>query len=102
MAVRTALDALTMRPTRFLRSSWPWRSALYLATGALLGCTGILAALQLFAGELTLLEFAFGVAAYTPVIACAVLVARLERRRLRLVDRYPVDDPHEPLDRPGW
>ena len=36
MPVRTALDALTMRPTRFLRSAWPWRSLAYLTGGALL------------------------------------------------------------------
>ncbi|GLI02890.1 sensor histidine kinase [Phytohabitans aurantiacus] len=102
MPVRTAQDALTLRPTRFLRSSWPWRSALYLAAGAVLGCTGPLAALHLLAGELTLPQFAIGVAAYAPVVACAVPVARLERRRLRLVDGYPVGDPHEPLERPGW
>ncbi|MEH1125391.1 sensor histidine kinase [Micromonospora sp. CPCC 206061] len=102
MPVLTALDALTMRPTRFLRSSWPWRSALYLATGAVLGCTTTVGAAELIYGPLTLPLFAVAVCLYLPVIACAVLVTRLERRRLRLVDRYPVDDPHEPLDGPGW
>jgi signal transduction histidine kinase len=102
MPVRTALDALTMRPTRFLRSSWPWRSALYLATGALLGCTTTVGAAELIYGPLTLPIFAVAVCLYLPVIACAVLVARLERRRLRLVDGYPVDDPHEPSGRAGW
>jgi signal transduction histidine kinase len=102
MPVRTALDALTMRPTRFLRSSWPWRSALYLTTGALLGCTTTVGAAELIYGPLTLPIFAVAVCLYLPVIACAVLVARLERRRLRLVDGYPVDDPHEPSGRAGW
>jgi signal transduction histidine kinase len=102
MPVLTALDALTMRPTRFLRSSWPWRSALYLATGALLGCTTTVGAAELIYGPLTLPIFAVAVCLYLPVIACAVLVARLERRRLRLVDGYPVDDPHEPSGRAGW
>ena len=36
MPVRNALEALTMRPTRFLRSAWPWRSLLYLVGGAVL------------------------------------------------------------------
>jgi signal transduction histidine kinase len=102
MPVRTALDALTMRPTRFLRSSWPWRSALYLTTGALLGCTTTVGAAELIYGPLTLPIFAVAACLYLPVIACAVLVARLERRRLRLVDGYPVDDPHEPSGRAGW
>ena len=54
MAVRNALDALSMRPTRFLRSAWPWRSVAYLIGGALLGLTTIVAVVGLLLAGLVL------------------------------------------------
>ena len=102
MQVRTALAALSMRPTRLLRSLWLVRSILYLATGALLGCTTPVAVIWAIHGELTLGVLAGGLLAYLPVIAFGPQVARLERWRLKLVDEWPVDDPHVPVDRPGW
>src|SRR5688500_14378441 len=76
MPVRTALDALTMRPTRFLRSSWPWRSMLYLVTGAVLGSPLMF---LLFAGSFDGPVLAAGVVATVVMPLCGVAVARLER-----------------------
>jgi signal transduction histidine kinase len=99
MPVRTALDALTLRPTRLLRSSWPGRSVLYLASSPMhLGTT--VPALFLLRAE-SAIPWLVGaaVAVFTALVAAAVPLARLERRRMRLVDREPVADPHRLGDR---
>ncbi|WP_432824848.1 sensor histidine kinase [Dactylosporangium sp. CA-092794] len=86
MPVRTALDALTMRPTRLLRGSWPWRSALYLVTGALPGAPAIALLLRYGIDRPAALLVAVAVS----VVAGALVFGGLERRRLRLVDRDPL------------
>jgi signal transduction histidine kinase len=102
MPVRTALDALTMRPTRFLRSRWPWRSALYLACSVVLGGPSVAAGVLLVLAGPTVPVLAVGLLAAVPIGAAGVVIARLERWRLRLVDSEPLDDPHRPLARVGW
>ncbi|MET8155266.1 sensor domain-containing protein [Sphaerisporangium sp. NPDC005289] len=97
MLARTALEALTRRPSAFLRSPWPWRSLAYLLSSAYLA---------LAAAALAALAYLYGLA-----VACAVLpplvvvsglaAARLERARLGLVDLRPTADPHRPPERPG-
>jgi signal transduction histidine kinase len=103
MPTRTALEALTMRPTRLLRSSWPWRSALYLASGALLGYTTVAIVVLASTGgrspSVVLLSWLF---AFVAMVVGGLALARLERWRMRLVDRDPLEDPHRPVDRPGW
>jgi len=89
-----------MRPTQLLRSSWPWRSALYLASGGLLGCAAIAAAVLVNEhppAAILVLLFAF----VASVVGCVAL-ARIERWRVRLVDRSPIDNPHQPVGQPGW
>ncbi|HWH00513.1 MAG TPA: sensor domain-containing protein [Pilimelia sp.] len=98
MPVRTALDALTMRPTRLVRSPWPWRSALYLVTGALPGAPAIVLLLRHGIGD----PLVLGLAAGSSFVAGAVVFGPLERRRLRLVDLDPLPDAHRSRDRPGW
>lgn len=101
MAVRTAQQALTQRPTRFLRSSWPWRSLAYLLSGAAFGATtlSVLGGL-LFAG-LALTLCVVGLAVLLGVALSGIVLARFERWRLRLVDLDPASDPHRKPDRPG-
>jgi signal transduction histidine kinase len=94
MPVRTALDALTMRPTRFLRTRWPWRSMLYLVTGAILG-SPLMILLTAYDSSPALLAVGLAGAVVMPV--CGIPVARLERWRLRLVDDDRLPDPHRPL-----
>ncbi|GIJ67066.1 sensor histidine kinase [Virgisporangium ochraceum] len=96
MPVRTALDALTLRPTRFLRTRWPWRSMLYLVTGAILG-SPLMILLTAYDSSPALLAVGLVAAVVMPV--CGVWVARLERWRLRLVDDDRLPDPHRPLHR---
>ncbi len=101
MPVRNALEALTLRPTRFLRSSWPWRSLAYLIGGVLLGTVTILVVLALLAAGLVLSVVVVGVAGYLATVLSGVAVGRLERWRLALVDRDALPDPHRPPPRPG-
>jgi signal transduction histidine kinase len=102
MPVRTALDALTMRPTRFLRSWWPWRSALYLACSVVLGSPAVTVGVFLLVTGPTVPVVAVAMLASVPIGAAGVVIARLERLRLRLVDPEPLDDPHRPLAGLGW
>jgi signal transduction histidine kinase len=99
--VRNALDALTMRPTRFLASAWPWRSLAYLTGGALLGFTTIVVVLGLLAAGLILAVVLVGVAGFVATALCGVAVGRLERWRMRLVDQDLMSDPHRRPPRPG-
>ncbi|MFF5296405.1 sensor histidine kinase [Paractinoplanes globisporus] len=101
MPVRNALEALTMRPTEFLRSPWPWRSLAYLIGGALLGFATILAVVGLLLAGLVLTVVVIGVAGYVATVLAGVAVARLERWRMRLVDDTVVPDPHGRPPRPG-
>jgi signal transduction histidine kinase len=101
MPVRTALDALNLRPTAFLRSAWPWRSLLYLTGGALLGLTTIMAVAGLLIAGLALSVVFVGVAGLVAVVLSGVAVGRLERHRLRLVDADPLPDPHRTPGGPG-
>jgi signal transduction histidine kinase len=102
MPVRNALEALSMRPTRFLRSAWPWRSLVYLTGGALLGFATILVVVGLLATGLVLSVVVIGVAGYVATVLSGVVVGRLERHRMRLVDVDVLPDPHRRLLEPGW
>jgi signal transduction histidine kinase len=101
MPVRNALEALTMRPTQFMCSAWPWRSLVYLAGGALLGFASMIAMAGLMAAGFVLTVFVVGLALYVATALAGVVVARLERWRMRLVDNDPLPDPHRPPPRAG-
>jgi signal transduction histidine kinase len=96
------LEALTLPPLRLLRSAWPWRSLAYLASGALLGAATAAALVALGVLGVLLLVGLVGLLAFPAMVWLGIVVARYERRRLRLVDAEPVVDPHRQPDRPGW
>jgi signal transduction histidine kinase len=95
------MDALRLPPMRFLTSWWPWRSLAYLATGGLLGIAAgaVLLGLLLFGAALSLVVI--GLAGFLAAALSGIVVARIERRRLRMVDDVRLCDPHRPLLRPG-
>jgi signal transduction histidine kinase len=101
MPVRNALEALTMRPTQFLGSAWPWRSLAYLAGGAMLGIATFLAVIGLLLAGLVLSVVVIGIAGYVATALSGVAVGRLERRRMRLVDHVELPDPHRPAPHAG-
>jgi signal transduction histidine kinase len=85
-------------PGWFLTSAWPWRSFGYLSCSALVAA-GILIVMD---NWLSLVATAPGFLAVTVAIlltdaVLAVPLAGAERRRLRMVDRAPVEDPHSLL-----
>jgi signal transduction histidine kinase len=101
MTARNALEALTMRPTRFLISSWPWRSLAYLTGGALIGFATIFVVLALVGAGSVLSLIVIGLAFYLAALLCGVAVGRLERQRMRLIDQDVLPDPHRRPPEPG-
>jgi signal transduction histidine kinase len=99
MAIRTAQDALSQRPLRFLRSSWPWRSMAYLISGLL-----VPVALVALHQVLVVCGVPAVVSLVVTVLCVPVLgplIAVVERRRLRLADREPLPDPHRTVTGSG-
>lgn len=98
----TAWQALDQQPLQFLATSWPWRSLVFLLTGALLGA-GLVGVVG--SGTSGLVLGGPWVAAATAVLLVAVVcvagqpLAALERARLRLVDTVPVATPPRPSRR---
>ncbi|MFI5527864.1 sensor histidine kinase [Kitasatospora sp. NPDC051853] len=101
MTVRTAWQAITRNPVHFLASSWPWRSLGYLVSGVLTGAATGAVLLGLLVGGALLTLFLVGFALLFAAGLSGVVVARLERWRLRLVDLDPAPDPHRAPELPG-
>ncbi|MEU8001957.1 histidine kinase [Catellatospora sp. NPDC049111] len=97
MTPRTALSAAATPPWRLARSSWPWRSLLYLAAGLVPAGLplALLAGIELLRPARTALILLL-VAALLIVVAAGPLIAGFDRRRLRLVDTRPLP-PRPPL-----
>ncbi|MEH0515962.1 sensor domain-containing protein [Streptomyces sp. B21-079] len=85
----------------FLLSAWPWRSAAYLLTGALTGAVTLvgIVAVAVVCGALAVVLV--GLPLLVVVALGGIPVARVERRRMRLVDRDPVSDGHRTPAAPG-
>ncbi|MEU6393817.1 sensor domain-containing protein [Streptomyces sp. NPDC046939] len=101
MRPTTAWQAMARRPVSFLTSSWPWRSLAYLSGGVVVGAAAVLVLALGLAAGIALLVVLIGVAPLVGTVFAATLVARVERRRLRLVDEDPLPDPHRTPDGPG-
>ncbi len=81
-------------PLRFVCSSWPWRSVLYVATGPLVGALWAVLVVTLAIAGVVLAPVVVGVALLAGIPLSAVGLAAVERRRLRLVDSRPAPSPH--------
>ncbi|GAA1793507.1 sensor histidine kinase [Luedemannella flava] len=101
MRPRSAWQAITLRPLRFLASSWPWRSLLYLLCGIALGAATAATLFALFVGGVLLLFVLIGLVAFVAIALSGIVFARFERWRLRLVDMDPAEDPHRRPPRRG-
>ncbi|MEU3256074.1 sensor domain-containing protein, partial [Streptomyces sp. NPDC006997] len=82
---RTVWRAMAAGP-RYLVSPWPWRSAAYLLTGVVTGVTLLVALVLLAVVGGVLAVVVVGVPLLAGLLLAGIPVARLERRRLRLVD----------------
>ncbi|MFD5318911.1 sensor histidine kinase [Streptomyces sp. NPDC127098] len=101
MQHRTAWQALAQRPLGFLASVWPWRALGYLLSGVAFGAlTSVVLLVTALVGAVSLLLLV-GIVPLLAVALSGILVARIERWRLRLVDADPAPDPHRPPPRPG-
>ncbi|MFJ4573160.1 sensor histidine kinase [Streptomyces sp. NPDC088846] len=99
MRPRTVWQALPA--PRYLLTSWPWRSAGYLVSGASAGAIVLVVIVTgaVVGGALSLVLIGLPLLA---VLALAgIPVAALERLRLRLMDRTRVPDPHRRPAEPG-
>ncbi|HEY0640875.1 MAG TPA: sensor domain-containing protein [Pseudonocardiaceae bacterium] len=102
MAPRTAWQALTLPPARFLTSSWPWRCLGYLVIGPVLGALAVLMVGGLAVGGVMLAVVGVGVVLIAICLLSGIPVAVMERRRLQLVDLDPIRNPHRRPEGRGW
>ncbi|MGW1220017.1 sensor domain-containing protein [Streptomyces californicus] len=87
---------------RYLRSGWPWRCALYFLTSAPLGAALLVSLLVLALAGSLLTVVLVGVPLLLMLVLAGLPVARLERRRLRLIDpAVPMADAHRDPPRTG-
>ncbi|MET9291064.1 sensor domain-containing protein [Streptomyces sp. NPDC003077] len=85
----------------FLLSAWPWRSIAYLLTGAVTGAAALVAIVGVVALCGTLALTVVGLPLLAVVAVSGLPVARVERRRLRLVRHDPVSGQHQDPAAPG-
>ncbi|MFD4603925.1 sensor histidine kinase [Streptomyces sp. NPDC058464] len=83
-----------MAAPRYLLSAWPWRAAAYLATGAVTGAVLLVGLVVAVVAGGVLAVALVGLPLLFLVALTGLPVARLERHRLRMVDRERVYDPH--------
>ncbi|MFF5145327.1 sensor histidine kinase [Streptomyces sp. NPDC013157] len=85
----------------FLISSWPWRAAGYLLTGAVTGAVLLVGLVVAVTAGGVLAVVLVGLPLLLLTALAGLPVAWLERCRLRLVDRERVYDPHVRPSAPG-
>ncbi|MET8568870.1 sensor domain-containing protein [Streptomyces sp. NPDC004783] len=85
----------------FLLSPWPWRSAGYLLTGVAAGLAALTGILTTAVLGIALALVGVGLPLLVLASLAGIPVARVERRRLRLVDADPAPDPYRPAGGAG-
>lgn len=90
-----------LRRPGYLLSAWPWRSAGYLLTGAVTGVVVLVGIVVSAAAGGVLALALVGLPLLLGTALAGIPVAAVERLRLRLVDREPASDAHEPPGEPG-
>ncbi|GAA1094502.1 sensor histidine kinase [Streptomyces javensis] len=78
----------------FLLSSWPWRSAGYLLTGAVTGGVALVLIAATAAAGAVLALVLVGIPLLVLAALAGIPVAWVERHRMRLIDADPAVDPH--------
>ncbi|MFE2184694.1 sensor histidine kinase [Streptomyces sp. NPDC059455] len=85
----------------FLLSSWPWRSAGYLLTGAVTGAVALVVIAATAAAGAVLALVLVGIPLLVLAALAGIPVAWVERHRMRLIDADPALDPHRSPLAPG-
>ncbi|MFC9464758.1 sensor histidine kinase [Streptomyces coelicoflavus] len=93
---RTVWQALSARG--YLLSPWPWRAVAYLVTGAVAGAVTLVGLVAALAVGGVLAVVLVGLPLLVLTALAGIPVARMERHRLRLIDRVPA--PGRPLRQP--
>ncbi|MFD3484184.1 sensor histidine kinase [Streptomyces sp. NPDC058665] len=101
MQQSTAWRAVAQSPWKFLTSAWPWRSFLYLLTGALFGALVLTVLVTMTLAGVVFLIVGVGALLLIGVSLSGIPVSRVERWRLLLMDPDPIPDPHRPPAAPG-
>ncbi|WP_413105804.1 sensor histidine kinase [Streptomyces sp. Inha503] len=78
----------------FLLSSWPWRAAGYLLTGAVTGVVALVVIAATAAAGAVLALVLVGIPLLVLAALTGIPVAWVERHRMRLIDADPAVDPH--------
>ncbi|MGW1841865.1 sensor histidine kinase [Streptomyces sp. NPDC001966] len=86
---------------RYLLSSWPWRSAGYLISGALAGAVVLVVTVTVAVVGGALSVVLIGLPLLALLTLTGIPVAALERRRLGLMGPAPAPDPHRRPAEPG-
>ncbi|WP_235735276.1 sensor histidine kinase [Nocardioides alcanivorans] len=102
-AAPTAWGALAGNPLRFLTSSWPFRSWLYLAGSSLVGLLTFVAFLALALTGIVTSIVLIGIFLLASIPLLFMAVGDLERRRLTVMSpgQPPLPSPHPRLHAPG-
>ncbi|MGV9878271.1 sensor histidine kinase [Streptomyces sp. NPDC003006] len=88
-------------PRRYLAGSAPWRSGVYLGSGAALGAATLVVGLALTTVGAVLVLILIGIPLLGALAFTGVPLAALERRRLLIVDPDPAPSPHRTPEAPG-
>ncbi|MEV0274880.1 sensor domain-containing protein [Streptomyces sp. NPDC050610] len=87
-------QAMRRGPRRFLLSLWPWRCWAYALSGAVIGAGALFALALLVAMGVLFSIVGVGLAVLVLAALFGIPVGALERRRLRLVEPAPLENPH--------
>lgn len=90
---QTAWSALGGSPLRFLGSSWPWRSLVYLTSAAVVGLFALVSLLVVISVGIVTIPIVVGLFVLGAVPALGRMIAAVERRRLVLMGEGSVLDP---------
>ncbi len=99
---RTAWQAIALHPLGFILTSWPLRSVAYLVSGIMFGAITSAVIVTLIVGGIGLLIVAIGFGFLIVAVLCGISIARVERWRMRLIDRDPAPSAHVAPDQPGF
>ncbi|MEV0260690.1 sensor domain-containing protein [Streptomyces sp. NPDC050617] len=90
-------QAMRRGPRRFLLSLWLWRCWAYALSGAFIGAGALLTLALLVALGVLFSIVGVGLAVLVLAALFGIPVAAVERRRLRLVEPAPLENPHARL-----
>ncbi|MDI9894489.1 sensor domain-containing protein [Rhodococcus sp. IEGM 1381] len=102
MSPRTAWQAISLNPLRFVATTWPFRGLAYLSSGVVFGAVAGTVLVALAVAGIVLTLVVVGVGLLVAAVLFSTVVARVERWRLRLIDLDPAPSSHVASVEPGF